>query len=60
MWRWWVKTVSEEQVHAAVRTMYSLELEIVNKCCQKASQRNFNVRKLMELFMDIYDDTAMN
>lgn len=47
-------------MHAAVRTMYSLELELVNKCCQKASQSNFNVRRLMEVFMDTYNDTAMN
>lgn len=45
------QTVSK--VHAAVRTMYSLELEIVNKCCQKASQSNFKIRKLMEHFIVI-------
>lgn len=62
VWRWWVKTMSEEQVHAAVRTMYSLELEILIKCCQKASQSNYDVRILMELFfyviiiMEIYND----
>lgn len=59
MWRLWVK----EQVYAAVRTMYSLELEIVNQCCQKPHNVSLKIdgaELYFSFFKDICNATAMN